>query len=121
MYERYQKDLLLAKNKLLTINFLLEKDDDYIATFGNGTIWKIDFNGKWYDDYSYISIRNETINSEVLDKKGFPVWMLMKIFGVYEKNMKTEDKLDFIINYKDKIFDDAFQYKKLFENIKKDF
>lgn len=54
MYEKYKKELSLAKNKLLAIDFFLEKDSDYIATFGNGTTWKIDFNGKWYDNYIYI-------------------------------------------------------------------
>lgn len=118
MYERYKKELLLAKNKLLTIGFYLEKDSDCIATFGNGTIWKIDLNGKWYDDYSYLSVRNESSSDNILGKKGFPIWMLMKIFGFNSKDLTTNEKLDFIIEHKDKIFDETFQYKKIYENIK---
>ena len=82
MYEKYKKELSLAKNKLLAIDFFLEKDSDYIATFGNGTTWKIDFNGKWYDNYNYISIRNESSCDNILGQKGVPIWMLMKIFGL---------------------------------------
>jgi hypothetical protein len=69
MYEKYKKELSLAKNKLLAIDFFLEKDSDYIATFGNGTTWKIDFNGKWYDNYIYISIRNEASSENILGQK----------------------------------------------------
>ncbi|AXK49086.1 hypothetical protein CRU87_07030 [Aliarcobacter trophiarum LMG 25534] len=118
MYERYKKELILAKNKLLTIDFFLEKDSDCIATFGNGTIWKIDLNGKWYDNYSYLSIRNESSSDAILGKKGFPLWMLMKIFGLYSKDSTLEEKLDFIIEHKDKIFDETFQYKRIYDNIK---
>jgi len=109
MYEKYKKELSLAKNKLLAIDFFLEKDSDYIATFGNGTTWKIDFNGKWYDNYIYISIRNEASSENILGQKGVPIWMLIKIFGLNSKDLTTEEKLDFIIEHKNKIFDDFYR------------
>ena len=31
----------------------------------------------------------------------------------------TEDKIDFIIDHRNKIFDETFQYKKIYENIRK--
>ena len=119
MYEKYKKELSLAKNKLLAIDFFLEKDSDYIATFGNGTTWKIDFNGKWYDNYNYINIRNESSCDNILGQKGFPVWMLMKIFGLNSKDLTIEEKLDFIVEHRNQIFDETFQYKKIYENIRK--
>mgnify|MGYP007008867517 FL=1 len=119
MYEKYKKELSLAKNKHLAIDFFLEKDSDYIATFGNGTTWKIDFNGKWYDNYNYISIRNESSCDNILGQKGFPVWMLMKIFGLNSKDLTIEEKLDFIVEHRNQIFDETFQYKKIYENIRK--
>ena len=119
MYEKYKKELSLAKNKLLAIDFFLEKDSDYIATFGNGTTWKIDFNGKWYDNYIYISIRNEASSENILGQKGVPIWMLMKIFGLNSKDLTIEDKLDFIVEHRNQIFDETFQYKKIYENIRK--
>ena len=119
MYEKYKKELSLAKNKLLAIDFFLEKDSDYIATFGNGTTWKIDFNGKWYDNYIYISIRNEASSENILGQKGVPIWMLIKIFGLNSKDLTIEDKLDFIVEHRNQIFDETFQYKKIYENIRK--
>ncbi|XQC05384.1 hypothetical protein ACOAJ8_10510 [Arcobacter cryaerophilus gv. pseudocryaerophilus] len=119
MYEKYKKELSLAKNKLLAIDFFLEKDSDYIATFGNGTTWKIDFNGKWYDNYIYISIRNEASSEDILGQKGVPIWMLIKIFGLNSKDLTTEEKLDFIIEHKNKIFDENFKYKNIYDNIRK--
>src|SRR5574344_1469778 len=117
MYEKYKKELSLAKNKLLAIDFFLEKDSDYIATFGNGTTWKIDFNGKWYDNY--INIRNEASSENILGQKGVPIWMLIKIFGLNSKDLTTEEKLDFIIDHKNKIFDENFKYKNIYDNIRK--
>ncbi|RBQ30014.1 hypothetical protein ACNSOS_00680 [Aliarcobacter vitoriensis] len=119
MYKKYQIEINLAKEKLSTINFILEKDDDYKATFGDGSMWKIELNGKWYDNYCYISIRNELEKYEISAKKGVPLWMFMKIFGVETQNKTTQEKLDFIIEYKDKIFDDNFKYKQIFDDIKK--
>jgi len=115
MYKKYKADLKFAKEKLATINFILEKDSDYKATFGNGSVWKIELNGKWYDDYSYICIKNKDKN---LGKKKLPLWIFMKIFGVEIKNKTIQDNIDFIIEYKEKIFDKNFKYKQIF-NCKK--
>ncbi|MCT7909031.1 hypothetical protein PJV89_00560 [Aliarcobacter butzleri] len=121
MFSKYQKELNIIKAKLKTIDFYLEEDSDYKATFGNGTIWKIDINGKWYDDY-YITIRNEAFYDIKIGKMGFPLWILMKMFGVNPINKTTDEKIDFLIEYKDQIFDEKFQYKKMYkefeENIK---
>lgn len=117
MYLKYQNEINLAKKKLLVLNFILEKDSDYKATFGNGTTWKIDVNGKWYDDYCYISIRNESLSDSKVGKAGFPLWMIMKMFGKDPQLKTTEDKLNFIIEYKDKIFDEKFAYKKIYDEL----
>ena len=63
----------------------LEEDKDYKATFGNGTIWKIDVVGKWYDEYCYITIRNESFDESKTGKTGFPLWILMKIYNTPRK------------------------------------
>lgn len=120
MFAKYQKELNVVKVKLKTINFYLEEDKDYKATFGNGTIWKIDVIGKWYDEYCYITIRNESFCDLKIGKTGFPLWILMKIFGVNPVNRTIDEKLDFLIEYKDKIFDEKFQYKKIYEELKED-
>ena len=39
----------------------------------------------------------------------------MKIFGVNPANRTIDEKLNFLIEYKDKIFDEKFQYKKTIE------
>lgn len=117
MFARYQKELNIVKVKLRAINFYLEEDKDYKATFGNGTIWKIDVVGKWYDEYCYITIRNESFDESKTGKTGFPLWILMKIFGVNPANRTINEKLNFLIEYKDKIFDEKFQYKKIYEEI----
>jgi|GEM_PF-1165537 len=114
MYKKYQTDLKFVKEKLTTIDFILEKDDDHKATFGNNSAWKIELNGKWYDNYCYISIKNEAIENESLSKKGLPLWMFMKMFGVKIKHRTIKDRVDFIIKYKDKIFDENFKYKQIF-------
>ncbi|MFV7790441.1 hypothetical protein ACNSOP_09670 [Aliarcobacter lanthieri] len=118
MYKKYQTDLKLAKDKLATINFNLEKDDDYHAVFGDGSVWKIELNGKWYDDYCYICIKNESDKDVISAKKGLPIWIFMKIFGIDTKNRTTQEKIDFILEYKDKIFDDNFKYRQMFDYLK---
>lgn len=117
MYEKYKSEINLAKSKLSTIGFILEQDDDYKAIFGNSTNWKIDLIGKWYDEYCYISIRNISTNN--IDKDlSFPIWMIMKFFGLNPHKNNTEEKLDFILKYKDKIFSDNFEYKKIYAKFK---
>jgi len=118
MYTEYQRELNLAKQKLLEINFKLEQDNDYKATFGNDTMWKIDINGKWYDNYCYIIIRNESSDKMVVGKKGLPVWVLMKFFGFESKTRTTEEELDFIIKYKDRIFGDMCKFENAFKQLK---
>ena len=43
-------------------------------------------------------------SENILGQKGVPIWMLIKIFGLNSKDLTTEDKLDFIIEHKNKIF-----------------
>ena len=66
---------------------------------------------------SYITIRNESFDESKTGKTGFPLWILMKIFGVNPANRTIDEKLNFLIEYKDKIFDEKFQYKKIYEEI----
>ena len=43
----------------------------------------------------------------------------MKIFGLNSKDLTIEEKLDFIVEHRNQIFDETFQYKKIYENIRK--
>ncbi|MFW2516898.1 hypothetical protein ACN5PD_11315, partial [Aliarcobacter butzleri] len=51
------------------------------------------------------------------EKTGFPLWFLIKIFGVNPANRTIDEKLNILIEYKDKIFNEKFQYKKIYEEI----
>ena len=41
----------------------------------------------------------------------------MKIFDNKLENQSINDELDFIIEYKDKIFDETFPYKKKYDEL----
>lgn len=118
MYEEYKLKLNLAKDKLSLIDFSLEKSEDSRAIFGNGTIWKVDFNGKWYDEYNYLSVRNEKFFDTIDGLNGIPVWVLMKIFGMQPNVKDTNESLDFIVEYNEQIFNEALYLNKFVDEIK---
>lgn len=118
MYEKYKTKLNLAQDKLSLIDFSLEKSEDNRVVFGNGSIWKVDFNGKWYDDYSFLSIRNEKFFDTLHSLNGTPVWVLMKIFGVKFDIKDTKKSLDFIVDYNQQIFNEALYLKKFIDGLK---
>ena len=117
MVERFQNKFNIIKDKLIRISFLVEKEDDYGATFGDGSSWKIDFSGDRYSDVYWIRLRKIDINDIEICRIGFSIDYLMKIFDNKLENQSINDELDFIIEYKDKIFDETFPYKKKYDEL----
>lgn len=111
MVEEYKEALELVKRKFEIIGFYLIKDEDFYAEFIGDNNWKIVFEGERYIRPTY----------DIIIEKGefnFSTRLLMNIFDNGKKR-SLENRLNFIIEYKDKIFDETFPYKEKYDELNK--
>lgn len=118
MVDKYKNEFEIMKTRLKEIDFYLEEDDDYSGIFGNDTNWKIHFGGDRYDDYCDIYIVNIHYEKMGIPRYGFYFWKIMKVFDKDIKNITINDELDFLIENKDKIFDETLPYKEAYDKLK---
>ena len=121
MVERFQDELNIIKNKLETIGFFIEKEDDYCVVFGDGTSWKVDFYGERYGESTDLDIRNINHHNMQREAWGLSVYMILQTFGlnVLYQDKPVEEVMDLFIQYKDKIFDETFPYKEKYDQLNK--
>jgi hypothetical protein len=118
MVDKYKNEFEIMKTRLKEIDFYLEKENDYSLFFGNNTNWNVVLYGDKYDDYCYICISNLYYEKMKINKLGFLIWKIMKVFGIDVKNITINDELDFLIENKDKILDETLPYKEAYDNLK---
>ena len=116
MIKRHKDELEVMKNRLKEIDFYLEEEGDYIGTFGNGTNWKIIFETEPYYEGYNIWITKIVGKDSKISRIGFSIIFLMKIFGL-NPNVPIENDLNFLIEYKDKIFDETFPYREAYDKL----
>lgn len=117
MIKRFQDKFNITKEKLLEIGFYVEEEEEFNAVFGNGTSWKINFSGDRYSDVWWIRLRNIDIDDMEINRIGFSIDYLMKVIDNIE-NKSIRDELNFLIKYKDKIFDETFPYKEAYDKLR---
>lgn len=117
MIKRFQKQFNIVKGKLATIGFILEEDDDFGATFSDGSGWKISLRCERYDEGCDIRLRNIKFEDIRINRLGFSIYFIMRIFGIDPKYQPLEQDMDFIIKYKDKLFDETFPYKEKYDEL----
>lgn len=111
MIKKHKEELEIMKDRLKEIDFYLEEESDYDAIFSNGTNWKIIFEIEpYYEGYNIWIRKIDSENSDI-SRIGFSIIFLMKIFGL-NPNVPIENDLNFLIEYKNKIFDETFPYYK---------
>jgi len=109
MIIKYKQYLELLQDKLKTIDFYLEDEDISSATFGNNSSWKIIFEGDRFIESpppSYnIWIRNIIHPDAKISRIGFSLVSLMEK-NISHPNFKLNNMLDFLIENKEKVFDE---------------
>lgn len=118
MVKEYDEVIQIVQSKLSTIGFYLEENNEFDATFGNGTNWKITLEGERYVRPAYdIFVKKIDDDDKEIVKNGFCVRMLFGVLGL-KNNLPIEADLDLFIENKDKIFDETFPYKEAYDKLR---
>ena len=118
MIKRHKDELKIMKSRLKEIGFNLEKEDDYSGTFENGTNWQIVFTTEpYYEGYNIWVRKKDSENSDIR-RIGFSIFFLIGNI-LTNPSFMFNDILNFIIEYKDKIFDETFPYKEKYDELNK--
>ena len=109
MVERFQKELKSIQKKLEVIGFYKKYDENFIAIFKDDSNWNIIFECDRYSDVWWIWLKN--------NENEFSITHLMvNVFHI--DYLTIENVLDFLIENKDKIFDETFPYKEAYDKLK---
>ena len=119
MLKKYDYYISLLKYKLQKIGFYLENENIESVTFGNGTKWKVILEGDRFLESapSYnIIIKREVYPDIGTNRIEFSLIILMKIY-ITNPIFGLENMIDFLIENKDKIFDETFPYKEAYDKL----
>ncbi|WP_415396199.1 hypothetical protein [Sulfurimonas sp. CS5] len=121
MVERFRENFYIVKEKLLIIGFRIDEERDYGVTFGNGTNWKILLNCDKYGKGCDILLLNISFNDIEISREGLSIYFILQVFGldVLYKNIPLPKIMDFIIENKDKLFDETLPYKEAYDELNK--
>lgn len=112
LVNEYAELLATVKDSVTKLGFTLIQDLEFSATFGNGSDWKVVFEGERFvrPAFDLLAVLDEKQGL----RKNFSIRLLMKVFSD-NRRPSLENQLDFLISNRADIFTNPPSYEKKYE------